>query len=1535
MIRRLTATLTFAGLLALAMTGQQRGTSFNGTTRAPQPIERTEAAQAHRITAPVMPRGLQTTGFLHDAFENGRRYTATPARRVLGDGTTLYGSIIYSDSWVGSGARYGIYSFKADAEPSVTPVLLQGSYPANGGGTYADGKYYYNSYVYTQEMGYTFSTFITVDLATGESTKVTQSFIQGTFDQSQITHDLTYDSTTGTIYAIAYIKETDETGLIERFRPALSTLDTYTGFATPIAATPSLIALACNKTGELYGISKGAASTLYRINKETAECTAIGRTGLNPEYVQSATFDPVTGKLYWAETQLDGTTGLYEVDLSTGLASPITKFDDNQEFTGIYIPDPVVAPAAPAAAIELHTDFADGALKGAVCFTVPTITHGGGTLSGTVVADVEVDGKSYATLDCRPGEKCRVEVELPEGIHSYTVMLANESGESARTGMAWYVGIDAPAAPGNVQLSPGSDGAPVITWTAPEKGRNGGYIDPAQITYTITRMPEDVVVASGIKTTTYTDRSSFDSGKVYYTVTAYCGKREGHSASTGEGVFGQGSQLPVTFDFDTEDDFNQCTVVDANHDWDGEYHWGGWIYAPTFSYTAGDGACAVYLYSPENAADDWLFMAPFTATAGKLYRVSFKLWTRGERETLAVTAGNLPTPETQSEILAATNYTNKEAKDYSVEFRAKADGNCFIGFHCTSARKRYYLFIDHVSIDEVPDTGAPAAVSDLSVTPGEHGALSAQISLTAPSKTAGGQALTSLERIDIFRGNERTAIHSFTSPAPAAKLSWTDAAPVQGFNTYRAVAYNASGAGEKALATEYIGYDLPTACTEVTLREEDGKAVLRWQAPEEGQNGGFIDSGELIFRIVRNDGTLISSHAKGTEFIDTSVNGAQKQHFLYYQIEAISAAGVGDYALSNHIIYGEPYKGDFFESFADVATQNDPWVMYRIKGNTQLWTLQSQGYTPSCYAADNDGGMAVFSSTNGRIGDEGRMVSPKLSIKDMNVPVFAFAFYHNPDEATINGDEPFVDRMIPEIGTPDGTYTALDEPIYVDDPRYSAGWYLYTYDLSDFKDREWIQLSFHGFAGYQNDVYVDYVSLESNVHNDLAAYTLSGPSGVKAGRSAKFRFTVLNQGMLAAENYTARLLRDGKELQTTTGKAIGSGEFASFDFAVPATAEEEGKTYAYTAEIVLAGDELPGNNAIVDPIRCTVLSPDVPEVRSLSGTVKEKAVNLSWNDADALHVNDSFETYQAFAIEDVGDYTLIDGDKGYTYTFNDINFDYSGDQKGFQVFNPYTLYIAMLPEWQPHSGTQLMAAFSACDNYGKAIDSNDWLITPELIGGTEVVFWAKTANYEWGFERFRPMYSTGGTDMASFRPLAEAVTTGKDWTEYRYTLPADARYFAVNYISNDGYVFYLDDLSYTARCTLEGASLSGFRVYRNGVAIAELGADARSFTDSNLDDGTYTYAVTALFGTRESKRVETAVQVGQGGMNDAEVSSLKVSAGDRCIVIEGAEGAEVSVANVAGITLFASSQADSYRVAVDSGVYVVRAGDKVIKVIVK
>lgn len=1524
-----------AGVILLTATAgaQQRAARYTGSHARPVAIEQTAAATiTHRNVVPTMPKGTYVPGALHDASAVAR-YTATAPMRVLGDGTTIYGSVIYSDGWT-SGAEYGVYSFKADANPGVTAVMPQGSYLANGGGTLVDGKYYYNSYVYTEEMGYTFSTFCILDLETGEITRKTQSFMQDTFDQTQITHDLSYDATTGNIYAIAYIKETDSEGFITRFRPALSTMDSYTGFVTPIARTPELIAIACTKAGELYGISKGASSALYRINKTTGECTEIGKTGLKPEFVQSATFDPVTDKLYWAATELTGRTGLYEVDTTTGKASPICAFANNEEFTGLYIPEPVVEAGAPAAATELAAAFTGGSLSGKIAFTVPTVTYGGAMLTGKVLADVEVDGESFVTKEFAAGERAEFDVTLTEGIHNFTVILSTGAGESPRTGHAWYVGIDAPAAPGNLSLAPDAQGRPVISWTAPTEGRNGGYVDPSQLTYTVVREPAGVIVAQNLRSTTFTDNSTFESGRVYYTVRGYCGTREGLSASTGDGIYGQGSQLPVTFGFDTADDYKQCTVVDANQDWDAQYHWGGWYYAPEFSYTADDGGCAVYLYSPENAADDYIFMPPFTSEAGKLYRVTFTVWTRGDRETLAVTAGSLPVPSAQTEILAANVYSHKDKKEYTVEFRAAQSGNCFVGFHCLSDRKRFYLFLDDVTVDEVPDTTAPAAVSDLTVTPGAGGALSATISLKAPSTTAGGATLTSLTRIDLYRGNYRTAIHSFATPAPGAVLTWTDNAPVQGFNTYRAVAVNASGDGEKALATAYVGFDYPTAATDVTLTEENGKAVLRWTAPTTGQNGGYVDPAQLVYRIRRSDGTLMSSHAKGTEYVDATLDPAAKQYFIYYQVEPVSDAGVGDYALSNHIIFGNPYKGDFFESFADVATQNDPWVMYLLRGRSQLWKLQSQGYVPACPPADNDSGLAVFASSDGNVNDEGRMVSPKLYIKDMNVPVLAFAFYHSPDEGTIMGDEPFTDRLIPEVVLPDGSYVALDNAIYVDDPRYMAGWYLYTYRLSDFKQYDYVQLSFHGIAGYQNDVYIDYVSVEDNSEYDVTAYTFSGPTAVKVGRSGKYRFTVLNQGMNPAADYAVQLLRDGEVIQSVGGEPIASGATASFDFSVPFTLDDEGKSFKFTANFFFPEDEFPKDN-LSGEIVTKVVAPDVPEVGRVQGTIEDNTVALEWTDADALHVSDSFETYTSFAIEDVGDYTLVDGDKGLTYTFSDIDFDYSGDPKGFQVFNPYTIYIAMLEEWRPHTGAQCMAAFSACDTAGKAIQSDDWLITPELKGGSTVSFFAKTANYEWGYETFEPMYSSTGTAPADFKPLASTVTTGQNWEPYFYILPADARYFAVHYNSNDKYVFYLDDMTYTARCTLDGEQLTGFRVYRDGTAIADLGADARSFTDTSVPDGMHTYGITALFGKRESKPVEVRAQVGEVGVDDVAAASFKVTAADGAILVDCAADARVAVADVAGRLVYAAAGSDSHRVAATAGVYIVKVNDKSVKVIVK
>ncbi|MCM1066675.1 MAG: choice-of-anchor J domain-containing protein [Muribaculaceae bacterium] len=1537
-MKKTTTALLLAIMLTAGASAQQRAAHYGGTKRMVTPIERSEAAnRTVRNFAPTYQRGLRTPQQPVDVSAISASYTKTPPMRVLGDGTTIYGSIIYADSWVQSGAAYGLYSFKADATPGVNLVhSVTGGYLANGGGCYADGKYYFNSYVYTEEMGYTFSTFITMDVATGEMKKNTQSFIQGTFDQSQITHDMTYDPTTGTIYASAYIKETlDEEGLFERFSTAISTVDTYTGFVTPIAKTPGFIAIAANNSGELYGITKGSRSALYRVNKTTGECTEIGPTGLNPEYVQSAAFDPVTDKLYWAETEYNGTSGLYEVNLTTGKAEKIASFADNEEFTGIYIPAPTVAAAAPAAVTAQGAVFAGASLSGKLTFTAPTLSYGGAELSGELVAEVRLDGEDYATLDVTPGQEVSVDATLTEGAHGFTVFVSNEAGEGPRTGYSWYVGIDGPAAVGDLTLSSNALDEPVISWTAPTVGRNGGYIDPAQLTYKVVRQPEAVTVAENIRTTTFTDKGKFKAQQVFYTVQAFCAGREGAEASTAEGLYGTGSELPVTWTFDTEDDFKLCTAIDANGDADTQYHWGYWLYSPTFSYTEKYDAAAAYVFGQE-VADDWLFMPPFTAEQGKLYRVTFRTINTGSPERLAVTAGPAAAIASQTVILPANNYNNKEYATYTADFRASASGNYYVGFHCTSAKKAGYLLIDDVCVDEIPDTSAPAAVGSLTVTADPSGALKATVAFTAPTTNAAGSALDALTRIDIFRGNDNTVLHSFAAPVKGAALSWTDNDAIEGINTYRVVAYNASGAGEKAMASTYVGYDLPTAVTELTLVEEGGHPVLRWVAPEFGQNDGYLNPDELVYRIIRSDNTIMSSNATDTEFIDYSLDGSAHQYFIYYQVQAVSKAGIGDYALSNHIIYGDPYEGEFFESFDDAALSTDPWMLYRIKGNQQLWTILSQGQSPACYDADMSGGLAAFQSGNGYMNDEGRLVSPKLRIDNMDVPTFSFAFYHCPDQGTIAGDEPYTDRMVPEVCLPDGSYVALDSPIYVDDPTWDEGWYLYVYDLSEYKNHGYVQLSFHGYAGYANDVYVDYITLENNNEYDLVAYTFSGPNGVKVGRTARYTYTVLNQGMKAADAYTVKLMCNGKELQSQPSTAaLYPGKTATYTFEVPATLADEGKVLTYYATAEFAQDDVPNNNAS-GTISTRVLSPDVPEVRTLSAELKgADKVALAWGDADALHVNDDFENYAAFSIADIGDYTLIDGDKNPVFTFSDIDFPNSGEPVAFMVFNPVMLGVApALPEWTPASGSQVLAAFSPHDGSGTATTADDWLISPEIHGGT-ISFKAKTANWEWGMENFEVMYSTTDAAKASFVSLTGKLEAPKDWTELSYTLPANAKYFAIHYVTNDGFIFYLDDLCYTAKCAIEGEALAGFRIYRDGRAIADAGVADRSFTDSGVADGLHTYGVSALFGSRESLPVQLAVQVGESGLDDVATTDLSIRAEASCIAIDGASGLDVAVTNAAGMTVFASAAADAYRVTVTPGVYVVRAGTTVEKLLVK
>ena len=48
----------------------------------------------------------------------------------------------------------------------------------------------------------------------------------------------------------------------------------------------------------------------------------------------------------------------------------------------------------------------------------------------------------------------------------------------------------------------------------------------------------------------------------------------------------------------------------------------------------------------------------------------------------------------------------------------------------------------------------------------------------------------------------------------------------------------------------FVGNDLPGIPQNIVLREQDGKALLTWDAPTTGQNGGYIDPTKLTYHIL-------------------------------------------------------------------------------------------------------------------------------------------------------------------------------------------------------------------------------------------------------------------------------------------------------------------------------------------------------------------------------------------------------------------------------------------------------------------------------------------------------------------------------------------------------------------------------------------------------------------------------------------------------------------------------------------------------------
>lgn len=352
---------------------------------------------------------------------------------------------------------------------------------------------------------------------------------------------------------------------------------------------------------------------------------------INSIYFSTMYFDNSTGDLYYLPCSDYGSTSLYKVNPTTGISQSVAWFNQGNHFTGLYIPyltaDNGAAPAR-VSGLDAQADL-NGAMKDTIKWVTPSKTWAGDDLANlqtvkiyrknagyattelTKTADLIANSQLLATVPATEKETAMswVDENPTDGINTYYVLAANDKGNGVIDSIRCYMGIDVPGAVGNIMLEKNGTGVN-ISWDAPEKGANNGYIGTEGLSYKITRLPDSVVVAENVTDTKYTDNTLGEQQSYSYTVQAVNAKGAGAIATSNPIMAGAALKTPVSLAFDTQADADRWSTNKMNNS----------IY---FSYAGGwsdDFKCMIGYGTSTGTVEGTLISPSLYLEEGKTYR---------------------------------------------------------------------------------------------------------------------------------------------------------------------------------------------------------------------------------------------------------------------------------------------------------------------------------------------------------------------------------------------------------------------------------------------------------------------------------------------------------------------------------------------------------------------------------------------------------------------------------------------------------------------------------------------------------------------------------------------------------------------------------------------------------------------------------------------------------------------------------------------------------------------------------------------------
>lgn len=1291
--------------------------------------------------------------------------------------------------------------------------------------------------------------------------------------------------------------------------------------------------LAFDADGQLWGI--GEDNSLYQINKVNGNILKIGDLDFS-DYgfetagwfgQESAEIDWETGTLYFSGNNENWASVIVKINTSTCSVEEVTNFDSSyDDVPGIFFKQTPKQSAAPEAVSNATVEAVGVELKASIEFDLPSNNTEGTALTGNVDWTVTDGENTLASGSGTPGQHVTTEAPVTEGGFVNFSITASQNGVSSAPILKQaFIGCDTPVIYGVPDVYPSGSEATVV-WNEATSANLGNL---APVTYRVVRQPGDVVIAEETAETQITDKLPTEyKTRCTYEITPTSGTITGAKVSSRPTYIGTVFALPHEDKFEDVTLFNQYPALDANKDGN---TW--WI----------DTNRKVAAYSGSNsvAGDDYLCIGPFDLAQGSTYTFYITASAHSGVDYFDVKVGTDPQDASTfaTEIVPKTliNTSTVEYVNKIGTFVPETTGRYYFGVHACGQSGTKILYINNIKV-----TGVSASMPAAPEYTAKSTATGCDFTITVPNKNHVGDGAANAKAIRIYRDQALIAeITDGVTDGATVKYTDTPEPAINGIHAYSISAVNEDGEGMMNTREVYLGLDYPNAPRDLRVYEDletPGLMHVVWSAPTEGAHGGYIDPAGVTYTVDWNSPTSgLNNVGTSTGFdYQLPANLLNTQGIMAFTVKAYNATGTlaGKSSDTQSGYYGVNYNLPLIESWTTGRSTSGIWAGESIKYDEELF--ESWWDHTDMNSQDEDGNSMVISTTAA----DGlyRLRSPRVTLQGSAEPVLVFHVYY-----TANTKAFYV-----EAAVDDAPMTELYQ-VEIDPAKVNT-WQRVEVPLTAYKDSKRIQFGFTGqaIAAGEQFAYLDNINIVDKVGNDLQAVTLSAPQKATIGDEVAVKFTLRNVGFneVKGSDYTLHLMKNGKEVSTLDGEDVASFANADFTFTdkmLPTNPENT----VYTVSIDFAADENTDNNSSKEAA-VRVVTPNYPTPTNLKAE-NAAGVALTWDapSADAIpnkSVTETFDKYDAFIIDGIGNWKTIDNDGAPTAkiatSFGVLNYPHIGEPMAWQVFDPEVLGI-LDGAWTGHSGKQMIVSFQACFAGTREKNSDDWLISPELDGSAQKIsFCARAGAYAYSPELMEIYVSSTGTEISDFKLLEGNIEVpyASDWIEYNYSLPAGTKYFAIVHKSFNKLALLIDDITYIpAGSTPMDLTLTGYNVYRDDELIASVDANTTSYVDKNVEKGTtYKYHVTAVWNKGESGLSNAAEINAEAGLGTISTANVTITGENGSIRVTGANGLTIAVYNTMGRTIAMTTGSAVTEIPVPAaGVYVVRAGQTISKVLVR